>query len=470
MKTIILTTTCFLVQFVLPAQEASVKPAQVFSYISKFQEFIGKQKNADSALFCLRELSKDSKGASQLSMLVHVIFAQDFYPEDNVVNQERLQQKQQQRRFAKEILVKGIQESNSVLYNHLHPLYLVAQAQDAKNNIGLLEQIAKEFVETELSKDKLYAYKTARYGLLIHQLLTNNIALEKIDQKLFSTIFTYLQNNQIVGTVTTDRDELDKRGYLRYLYAAANYLEAERTHNADAKQAFLKNAFIFSPDLIDKNNRSSYFYEQFFLFPGNGKESFKDEYISLLMKQASNKEKLLPLLLQTALIEPAYKTKLQEFYNANKTGATDFKTYWNNAINDNAIASPMVSLTGLKKEHFSSKPQAGKWIMIDFWGTWCGPCRKEHPDLQKFYDSTVLPNKDKLSLFTIACRDEETAVTTYMAQKKFSFPVAMSDNEVENKFLVKGYPTKILINPQGKYVVIPFGSDWINFVKQYCDL
>ncbi len=57
-----------------------------------------------------------------------------------------------------------------------------------------------------------------------------------------------------------------------------------------------------------------------------------------------------------------------------------------------------------------------------------------------------------------------------MKENNFSFPVAMSDSKIENNFSVQGYPTKILITPKGKYITIPFGIDWRNFIKQYCDL
>jgi hypothetical protein len=46
----------------------------------------------------------------------------------------------------------------------------------------------------------------------------------------------------------------------------------------------------------------------------------------------------------------------------------------------------------------------------------------------------------------------------------------MSDNQVEKTYKVAGYPTKLLLTPEGKYLVVPFGADWISFVKHYADL
>ena len=90
--------------------------------------------------------------------------------------------------------------------------------------------------------------------------------------------------------------------------------------------------------------------------------------------------------------------------------------------------------------------------------------------MQKFYDSTIKTNSSKIALLTVACRDTEDKVTSYMTEKKFSFPVAMSDNQIEKTYKVPGYPTKLLVTPEGKYILVPFGSDWISFVKHYADL
>jgi hypothetical protein len=97
-------------------------------------------------------------------------------------------------------------------------------------------------------------------------------------------------------------------------------------------------------------------------------------------------------------------------------------------------------------------------------------CRQEHPDLQAFYDSTVVQHPGKISLLTIACRDNQEKVLAYMAEKKFSFPVAMAEQNIEKKFAIQSYPTKILITPSGKYITVPINQSWQTFIKKYCDL
>jgi hypothetical protein len=68
-------------------------------------------------------------------------------------------------------------------------------------------------------------------------------------------------------------------------------------------------------------------------------------------------------------------------------------------------------------------------------------------------------------MLTIACRDHADDVTNYMNSKKYTFPVAMADGLIEKTYNINSYPSKILISPQGKYVVIPFGIDWVDYIR-----
>ena len=86
------------------------------------------------------------------------------------------------------------------------------------------------------------------------------------------------------------------------------------------------------------------------------------------------------------------------------------------------------------------------------------------------YIDVAKTQPEKFKLFTIACRDTIARVNEYMQQEHYSFPVAMANSSIVKEFNVKGYPTKILITPQGKYVKIPFSSDWLQFIKQYTGL
>ena len=89
----------------------------------------------------------------------------------------------------------------------------------------------------------------------------------------------------------------------------------------------------------------------------------------------------------------------------------------------------------------------GKATLVNFWATWCGPCRGEHPDIQKVYNS-IRGRKD-LQILTISVDDSPSAVTEYMKEKAYTFPVIHSPELAEKLFPYIGLPTNFLVNAKG---------------------
>ena len=466
-RIIILVVIFFLSLTNANSQTLNIQEESPDVYFNNFQKFIGEKPDVDSAFFCIQKIASSNKYVLLLRMLLHDIFAQEFgYNSQSNLDTLKINTTN---KFSAKLLFRIMLDTTKLLLETAKPIYLLSRIQDAKNNETELTALTEEFIEHELLPKFMYDNKTLRYGLMIYQVISKNPALEPLSQKLFTIIFTHLKNNQIVATDSSKRIQLDKRSWYRYLYAYVNYIEANKSDDRFKKGVFFKKAFNFSPDIIDKNHAAAYFYDMLLLF-GEEKQSFKEDYIKFLSSSSNNKELILSTLLQMALVEPEYKNQLKDYYQTGKKRAINFNDYWIKAINSTAKISPAILLGQLNKKLFSSKKLLGKWIIIDFWGTWCGPCREEHPDMQQFYDSTVLVNDTKITLLTIACKDTEKKVLSYMKENNFSFPVAMSDSKIENTFSVQGYPTKILITPKGKYISIPFGIDWRNFIKQYCAL
>ena len=89
-----------------------------------------------------------------------------------------------------------------------------------------------------------------------------------------------------------------------------------------------------------------------------------------------------------------------------------------------------------------------KLVMINFWATWCGPCRVEMPGLEKLY------NEQKNNGFTILAiaEDKERAkVDQYLNQKPVSFPVLLDqDNALAKELKIEAFPTSVLLDQGGK--------------------
>jgi peroxiredoxin len=91
----------------------------------------------------------------------------------------------------------------------------------------------------------------------------------------------------------------------------------------------------------------------------------------------------------------------------------------------------------------------GKVVLVNFWATWCPPCRKEMPDLETLYRRF-----DSQGLVVLGISDEEAAkVQPFLRQRKISFPVLLDpERKVNEMFVVQGIPKSFVYDRQGKLV------------------
>ncbi len=102
----------------------------------------------------------------------------------------------------------------------------------------------------------------------------------------------------------------------------------------------------------------------------------------------------------------------------------------------------------------------GKYVLLDFWGSWCIWCIKGFPDLKKFYAD----NKKRLEVVGIACKDKRK--DWLAAVEKHQLPwtnvynptdAAMAEDLI-NLYNINGFPTKILLDPEGRIMEICVGE------------
>jgi thiol-disulfide isomerase/thioredoxin len=109
---------------------------------------------------------------------------------------------------------------------------------------------------------------------------------------------------------------------------------------------------------------------------------------------------------------------------------------------------PGFTLTDLDGKKMSSTDWHGKVVLLNFWATWCGPCRAEIPDL------VALQNKYRDDLLIIGISEDEgpvDAVRQFAAQYKVNYPVAMTTPDVEKLFPgISALPTTFMLDKTGK--------------------
>jgi thiol-disulfide isomerase/thioredoxin len=433
-------------------------------YANQFQEH--KETSVDSAVYFAHKLAVPG-ATTLLTELLHNNFAQAFITlrkPDTIKwgsDPKRLQ--------SLRILTKMLSLNNTILTRSLNPIYLWTKAQENQDNIKELRKTIAQFNKTEFSSVRTYSNRSERYALLIYEITSRHKELFRESDALFSSIVDRLERNQVKDDLSTaKRPVLAERAWYRYLFAYSNYLQANRWHknnDAEKEKKHLQMAFKYSPDLIDRNNSASYFYDMLFMFVDE-KPSFQDDYLNFLVSQDSNHEETLTTLLSIAIEHPQFKPNLKRYYEK-KVAQTGFDTYWKDSLNARLPAAPAFILPKLDGKDFSFTELSDKWILLDFWGTWCTPCLKEMPALEKFNKELLSDQVKNLAILTIACRDSLENVQKFVKKNGYTFPVAMADKAVESAFKIKGYPSKILITPDRKYLIIPFGENWIEFIKAH---
>jgi len=106
-------------------------------------------------------------------------------------------------------------------------------------------------------------------------------------------------------------------------------------------------------------------------------------------------------------------------------------------------------LTDLQGKSWTLQDLKGKVVLLNFWATWCPPCRKEMPDLETLYQRF-----GSQGLVILGVSDEEaTKVRPFIEQQKISYPVLLdSGRKVNELFQIEGIPKTFIYDREGKIV------------------
>lgn len=121
------------------------------------------------------------------------------------------------------------------------------------------------------------------------------------------------------------------------------------------------------------------------------------------------------------------------------------------------ITAPDFTLPDLDGKRVSLSDFRGKWVVLDFWGSWCGWCIKGFPALKEAYSKYG----DKIVVIGIDCNESEEDWRAGV--KKHQMPWLQlyngNDRKIYEAYNIEGFPTKAIINPEGKLVDLTTGED-----------
>jgi thiol-disulfide isomerase/thioredoxin len=125
---------------------------------------------------------------------------------------------------------------------------------------------------------------------------------------------------------------------------------------------------------------------------------------------------------------------------------------------DTPLAAPDFTLQDMDGESHTLSDYRGKVVMLNFWATWCPPCRREIPSMESIYQDL---QKDGFVVLAANEFEDPDHVFAYTGQLSVfpTFPVLFdSDSKVSQLYNVKGLPTTVLIDKQGRVVYRAVGG------------
>jgi thiol-disulfide isomerase/thioredoxin len=127
------------------------------------------------------------------------------------------------------------------------------------------------------------------------------------------------------------------------------------------------------------------------------------------------------------------------------------------AVEADGVEAPDFTLNDLNGKPLTLSSLRGKYVILDFWGSWCGWCIKGIPQMKEYYQKYA----GKFEILGIDCNDPEEKWKA--AVEKYELPwlhvYNTRDSKVLEQYKIEGFPTKIIVGPDGKIVKTIIGED-----------
>lgn len=118
--------------------------------------------------------------------------------------------------------------------------------------------------------------------------------------------------------------------------------------------------------------------------------------------------------------------------------------------------APDFTLNDISGNQITLSDFRGKWVILDFWGSWCAPCLKGMPELKEIYSAY----SGRLEIIGVNCNDTEESWKSTVSRLQLPWIQVFQpeDGTVAATYSVTAYPTKVVVNPEGKIIKIYSGG------------
>ncbi len=128
--------------------------------------------------------------------------------------------------------------------------------------------------------------------------------------------------------------------------------------------------------------------------------------------------------------------------------------------------APALQLADMDGKTVKLAQLKGRWVLVHFWASWCGPCRREMPTLSQV--SKTFP-ADRLTVLLVNTSETDDEVFSFLASVSPELGTLMDrDGQVTERWQPRGLPSTFFVDPQGRLQYLALGGrDWAS--KAYLD-
>jgi peroxiredoxin len=125
------------------------------------------------------------------------------------------------------------------------------------------------------------------------------------------------------------------------------------------------------------------------------------------------------------------------------------------SLPDRALA-PDFALTDIDGNTHRLSDYRGKVLIINFWATWCPPCREEMPSMDRAWE---MLKEEGILMLAVNVGEDEDSIFQFTANYPVGFPLLMDrDSKVVGEWPIRGLPTTFVVDPQGRLAYRAIGG------------